>query len=148
MQSVGGMLEKPAVLLREAVEPFHKSEKPKYYHRRFRRVPTIDECHIGDEVCFYEANEQFLRDKRVDNEILSILRQKKLECEHYHGPDAGKMCKHVTGSYNTAEANWFMKYGDLGAKGTVRDAYMKQKHRLIWERRHGPVGSGMTVGSN
>lgn len=20
---------------------------------------------------------------------------------------------------------------------------MKQKHRMIWERRHGPVGSGM-----
>lgn len=20
---------------------------------------------------------------------------------------------------------------------------MKQKHRLVWERRHGPVGSGM-----
>ena len=33
--------------------------------------------------------------------------------------------------------------GDLGAKGTVRDAYMKQKHRMIWERRHGPVGSGI-----
>lgn len=35
-----------------------------------------------------------------------------------------------------------MKYGDLGAYHNVRTAYMKQKHRMIWERRHGPVGSG------
>lgn len=33
--------------------------------------------------------------------------------------------------------------GDLGVYGSVKDAYMKQKHRLIWERRHGKVGSGM-----
>ena len=26
--------------------------------------------------------------------------------------------------------------GELGAKGTVVDAYMKQKHRLIWQRRN------------
>ena len=30
--------------------------------------------------------------------------------------------------------------GDMGAKANVLVAYMKQKHRLIWERRHGPVG--------
>ena len=33
--------------------------------------------------------------------------------------------------------------GDLGPPPNVRNAYMKQKHRMIWERRHGPVGSGM-----
>lgn len=33
--------------------------------------------------------------------------------------------------------------GDLGAYGTARDALMKQKHRMIWERRHGTVGTGM-----
>ena len=33
--------------------------------------------------------------------------------------------------------------GDLGRYGDVKTAYMKQKHRLIWERRHGKVGSGM-----
>lgn len=40
--------------------------------------------------------------------------------------------------------NFFFKYldGDLGGYHNVKKAYMKQKHRLIWERRHGPVGSG------
>lgn len=33
--------------------------------------------------------------------------------------------------------------GDLGYYGNVLDAYMKQKHRMIWERRHGKIGSGM-----
>lgn len=36
----------------------------------------------------------------------------------------------------------FFLDGDLGAFGNVKDAYMKQKHRMIWERRHGPVGTG------
>lgn len=34
------------------------------------------------------------------------------------------------------ELNFFIKYGELGQEGDVRDAYMKQKHRMIWERRH------------
>lgn len=33
--------------------------------------------------------------------------------------------------------------GDLGGTVDVRRAYMKQKHRMLWERRHGPVGTGM-----
>jgi len=32
---------------------------------------------------------------------------------------------------------------DLGPYNNVKDAYMKQKHRMLWERRHGKVGSGM-----
>lgn len=33
--------------------------------------------------------------------------------------------------------------GDMGIGLNVKNAYMKQKHRMIWERRYGPVGSGM-----
>ena len=33
--------------------------------------------------------------------------------------------------------------GELGPKNNVKAAYMKQKHRMLWERRHGPVGTGM-----
>lgn len=32
--------------------------------------------------------------------------------------------------------------GDLGYYGTSLTAFMKQKHRMIWERRHGKIGSG------
>jgi len=37
--------------------------KLQYYHRHYRRVPTIDMCEIGDEICFFEAEEQFRRDR-------------------------------------------------------------------------------------
>lgn len=33
--------------------------------------------------------------------------------------------------------------GDLHYNCNVIHAFMKQKHRMVWERRHGPVGSGM-----
>lgn len=33
--------------------------------------------------------------------------------------------------------------GDLGGYARAKTCYFKQKHRLVWERRHGPVGSGM-----
>lgn len=68
-------------------------------------------------------------------------------------------CQKIFKDYKDAEVNWFIKCttvtcfccvvlivivldGDLGAYHNVKTAYMKQKHRMIWERRHGPVGSG------
>jgi len=42
-----------------------------------------------------------------------------------------------------AQLNYYIKYGDLGYSTRVEDAFMKQKHRMVWERRHGPVGQGM-----
>jgi NADH dehydrogenase (ubiquinone) 1 beta subcomplex subunit 10 len=144
------IIDAPVTAFREkVVEPAQSRNKLYYYHRRYRRVPTIDECDVEDPICYYEANEQYRRDKQVEDNILAILRQRRIECEHYHGHDASKYCQKVTDDYLTAETNWFIKYGDIGPKLDVKAAYMKQKHRMIWERRHGPVGSGMktTVGA-
>jgi len=140
-----GLLDAPVTAFRElVVEPVQSKNKNYYYHRRYRRVPNIDECHVNDPLCKFEAQEQFRRDKHVDDEILVILRQRRLECEHYHGrTDAAKYCQKIKEDYLTAETNWFTKYGDIGPTNSVEAAYMKQKHRLLWERRHGPVGSGM-----
>ena len=45
------VLTGPARFFREKiVEPNQAPEYP-YYHRRFRRVPTIDECYLHDYVC-------------------------------------------------------------------------------------------------
>lgn len=34
-----------------------------WYHQKFRRVPTIDECYTDDVVCYFEANCQYKRDR-------------------------------------------------------------------------------------
>ncbi|KAJ8938978.1 hypothetical protein NQ314_011278 [Rhamnusium bicolor] len=64
------------------------------------------------------------------------------DCVMYESPDAEK-CTPLYRQYEEAATNWFIKYGDLGAYHNAKTAYMKQKHRLIWERRHGPVGCGV-----
>ncbi|GLV40758.1 NADH dehydrogenase (ubiquinone) PDSW subunit [Carabus blaptoides fortunei] len=139
---VNDVIEKPVTWFRESIVEPNRKVYP-WYHQQFRRVPTIDQCYTDDVTCYFEANVQFKRDKQVDNEILSILRQRFEDCVLYEAPDHLKKCRPLLDQYEEATANWFTKYGDLGAYGDVRAAYMKQKHRMIWERRHGPVGSGM-----
>lgn len=38
-------------------------KKYPWYHQKFRRIPTIDECGELDIVCIVEAEHQFKRDK-------------------------------------------------------------------------------------
>jgi len=145
VKKLGSIVETPVRVFRhQFVEPIEGRNKVYFYHRRYRRVPTIDECSVDDALCRYEADEQMRRDKKVEDSMLTVLRQRKLECEHYHQrPDADKYCQKLRDDYETAVTNWFIKYGDIGPKIDSKSAFMKQKHRLLWERRHGPVGTGM-----
>merc|ERR1712179_161873 len=140
--TVQTVVDTPITWARELVVA---SEKPEHvwYHRKFRRVPTIDQCYTDDVVCYTEANEQWKRDRCVDNEILNILRQRQEDCIMWNGHDFKTKCADILEDYQQGAENWFAKYGDLGAYGNVTDAFMKQKHRMIWERRHGKIGSGM-----
>lgn len=89
------------------VEP--NQQKYPWYHQQFRRVPTIDQCYTDDAVCVFEANQQFRRDKMVDNEILSILRQRFEDCVLYEAPDHMTKCKDLWETYNKGAENWFTK---------------------------------------
>lgn len=80
-----------------------------YYHLRYRRVPTIDQCYEDDPCCFFEANEQFKRDRLVDDEILSILRNRYEDCVLYEAPDEVERCRAIWDTYKDVEANWFSK---------------------------------------
>uniref|UniRef100_A0A481SX51 NADH dehydrogenase [ubiquinone] 1 beta subcomplex subunit 10 n=1 Tax=Encarsia formosa TaxID=32400 RepID=A0A481SX51_ENCFO len=145
VNSLYSILDGPVTFFREKiVEPNHQHYP--YYHQKFRRVPTIDECYTDDAVCKYEAQDQFRRDRGVDSEILSILRQRYEECNHedYNTRDEER-CEALHEYYQQAAGAWFCKYGDLGPMPDVVHAFMKQKHRMIWERRHGPVGTGMKI---
>ncbi|KAK2576439.1 hypothetical protein KPH14_005772 [Odynerus spinipes] len=136
------LLDAPVVFFREKiVEP--NQQKYPWYHEKFRRVPTIDECYTDDIVCYTEANLQYHRDRAVDDAIISILRARYEECMLYHGQDDKESCASIWKTFEDANTAWFTKYGDLGTTANAKHVYMKQKHRMVWERRHGPVGSGM-----
>ncbi|XP_043216069.1 NADH dehydrogenase [ubiquinone] 1 beta subcomplex subunit 10-like [Amphibalanus amphitrite] len=140
--SVFNTIDKPVTWFRERVVVPNRKEYP-WYHRSYNRVPTIDQCYTDDPVCFFEANEQWIRDRQVDREIVNILRQRWRDCAFYEGVDAPVKCVELQKISEDAETNFFIKYGDLSAYANVKDCYMKQKHRMLWERRHGPVGTGM-----
>ncbi|KAL1498174.1 hypothetical protein ABEB36_009015 [Hypothenemus hampei] len=141
-KALGRAVDGPTTWFREKVIAPNQKQYP-WYHQKFRRVPTIDECYTDDVVCIYEANEQYKRDRNVDTEIVAILRDRYEDCVMYERPDHNEKCGPLMKQYDEAMTNWFIKYGDLGAYHDAKSAYMKQKHRMIWERRHGPVGSGM-----
>ncbi|KAF7489403.1 NADH dehydrogenase [ubiquinone] 1 beta subcomplex subunit 10 [Sarcoptes scabiei] len=111
-----------------------------YYHKKFRKVPAIDECYIDDYACIYEADNAFKRQRQVDFEILKILNYRFNRCLQWNRninewDNAGTMCLKEREVLHQAEINAAIKYGELGPTSNVIDAYMKQKHRLIWERR-------------
>ncbi|CAH1795592.1 unnamed protein product [Owenia fusiformis] len=134
---IWSIIDTPITTFREKiVEPLQAKNNYPYYHRQYRRVPTIDQCGTTDAVCQYEAELQYKRDKEVDSQILQILRQRRVECMVWYGEDSKEKCKSIADDYDEAAKNWFIKYGDMGACHKVKDAYMKQKHRLIYERRH------------
>ncbi|XP_054711330.1 NADH dehydrogenase [ubiquinone] 1 beta subcomplex subunit 10-like [Uloborus diversus] len=127
-------IDGPVTWFRETVVLPNRKHYP-YYHRKFNRVPTFDECYEDDAVCIYEANEQFKRDMQVDGFILQILNDRRTECLKYEGHDSEERCKKIFDDYDEAVLNHFIKYGDLGAFAHVKFCYMKQKHRLVYERR-------------
>uniref|UniRef100_A0A914DN23 NADH dehydrogenase [ubiquinone] 1 beta subcomplex subunit 10 n=2 Tax=Acrobeloides nanus TaxID=290746 RepID=A0A914DN23_9BILA len=126
----------PVTWFREKiVEPLHDRYKRPYYHRKLNRVPEVDQCGVNDAACIYEAAEQFRLDKLVDRYILHILQNRAYDCLIQHKPYR-EPCIKLIDDWQESELNWFIKYGELGASADVMDCYMKQKHRMVWERRH------------
>ncbi|RWS24722.1 NADH dehydrogenase [ubiquinone] 1 beta subcomplex subunit 10-like protein [Leptotrombidium deliense] len=145
------VFDAPATFWREKVVEPNRKKDYYYYHQKFRRVPTIDECFIDDAACIYEANEQYHRDRKVENALVSILRARVQQCMYYHGGAQAEKCDEIKKDLKDAELNWFIKCmfkfvvaqylivsvdGDMNPMlCNVVDAYMKQKHRMIFERR-------------
>ena len=40
-------------------------------------------------------------------------------------------------TFRKAQRNFYIKYGDLPVWAGAKEAFFKQKHRMVWERRHG-----------
>ncbi|KAH7943665.1 NADH dehydrogenase [ubiquinone] 1 beta subcomplex subunit 10 [Rhipicephalus sanguineus] len=136
VHAVYAMFDAPVTWVREKIILPNRQERPDYvwYHRKYRRVPTIDECYTDDMMCKFEANEQYKRDREVDGKIVHLLGRRRDDCFTYELNDPQK-CDAIVEQFREAELNWFIKYGDLSYHTTVVNAFMKQKHRLIAERR-------------
>jgi NADH dehydrogenase (ubiquinone) 1 beta subcomplex subunit 10 len=133
-KKIFSLVDGPVTWFRETVVlPNRKGLK--YYHQEFPRVPTVDQCYTDDIACIFEAHEQFRRDKKVESTMISILRNRYSDCLFYNTVDEAEKCDSIKKEYEENVDNWFIKYGDLNPYCSVIDAFMKQKHRMIFERR-------------
>jgi len=101
----------------------------------------------------FEAQEQMERDKMVEEQICQLLMYRALDCanrERYMAIDQldpNTRCGELREDAERANANFYIKYGDMRAPLRAEEVLMKQKHRLIWERRNGPLPTedGLTL---
>jgi len=138
LSKLGKIVDGPVSMFRERIiDPIRARNQYPYYHRQFPKVPTIDECDVDDQVCIYEANEQYMRDRAVDKQIVLLLSQRLNECLYREGHYDGHFkCAEIHDDYDSAITNYHIKYGELAHQTSVIDAFMKQKHRMIWQRRN------------
>jgi len=140
MRVLTSVIDGPVEWIRHNVVDKYRGPSYPYYHQKFRRVPTIDQCYTDDQACIYEANQQYNRDRKVDSEIVNIIRHRFFTCVYYQRNvneyyNHQQLCLKEKEDLKEADLNFFIKYGDIGPFTTVIDAFMKQKHRLIFERR-------------
>ncbi|XP_035751836.1 NADH dehydrogenase [ubiquinone] 1 beta subcomplex subunit 10 [Egretta garzetta] len=133
-RGLGGVPDHRAVAA-EWIERQQNKNKFYYYHQKFPRVPDLSECLEGDYLCFFEAEAQWRRDRMVDQEIVEIVRERLGACKHREGPNQFQNCAKEMELLAQVTKAYQDRYGDLGVHGNARTCLMKQKHRMMEERK-------------
>uniref|UniRef100_UPI0025400673 NADH dehydrogenase [ubiquinone] 1 beta subcomplex subunit 10-like n=1 Tax=Euleptes europaea TaxID=460621 RepID=UPI0025400673 len=105
-----------------------------YYHQKFRSIPDLMTCLEDDYVCFFEAEMQWERDMKVNQEIVKIVQERLTVCTQWEGESHFQNCAGEYQKFKEVAKAYQTKYGDLGAYGNARKCLMKQKQRMITER--------------
>ncbi|XP_043089759.1 NADH dehydrogenase [ubiquinone] 1 beta subcomplex subunit 10 [Puntigrus tetrazona] len=125
----------PVTAFRDFVDGIQSGRKSPYYHQKFRRVPELTQCKEGDFLCYYEAEMQWRRDFKVDQEIVRVIQDRLRACNQREGASYKQNCRDEISQFHSVSKSFQSRYGDLGAYGSARKCLMKQKERMMAEEQ-------------